>query len=117
MELHQHLQEGYAQAEREQNFDIGWAQEHRLLLDGALVAHALLQEGMGQMPFNLPAELDIGLAQLDILLAGHQRRNAIAPESWLDVAVNTGEGLLVWEKHLVVLATQMETAMLVTGLP
>ncbi|KAG6897039.1 hypothetical protein C0993_007814 [Termitomyces sp. T159_Od127] len=92
-----------------------WAQEHRLLLDGASMAHALLQEGVGQMPFNLPAELDIGLAQLDILLAGHQRCNAIAPGSWLDVAVDTGEGLPVREEHLAALATQMEMAMLVTG--
>ncbi|KAG6882774.1 hypothetical protein C0993_009205 [Termitomyces sp. T159_Od127] len=89
--------------------------EHRLLLDGASAAHALLREGVGWMPFNLPAELDIGLAQLDILLAGHWRRNTIAPSLWLDVAVDTGEGLPVREDHLVALATQMETAMLVTG--
>ncbi|KAG6894837.1 hypothetical protein C0993_010608, partial [Termitomyces sp. T159_Od127] len=94
-----------------------WAREHRLLLDGASAAHALLREGVGRMPFNLPAELDIGLAQLDILLAGHRRRNAIAPGSWLDVAVDTGEGLPVREDHLAALATQMETAMLVTGPP
>ncbi|KAG6864670.1 hypothetical protein C0993_008666 [Termitomyces sp. T159_Od127] len=93
----------------------GWAWEHRLLLDGASAAHTLLWEGVGQMPFNLPAELDIGLAQLDILLAGHQRRNAIAPGSWLNMAINMGEGLPVWEEHLASLVTQMETAMLVTG--
>ncbi|KAG6895069.1 hypothetical protein C0993_010210 [Termitomyces sp. T159_Od127] len=94
-----------------------WAWEHRLLLDGASAAHALLREGVGRMPFNLPAELDIGLAQLDILLAGHRRRNAIAPGSWLDVAVDTGEGLPVREEHLAALATQMEMAMLVMGPP
>ncbi|KAG6875819.1 hypothetical protein C0993_007263 [Termitomyces sp. T159_Od127] len=58
-----------------------WAREHQLLLDSASAAHTLLQEGVGQMPFNLPTELDIGLAQLDILLAGHWRQNAIAPGS------------------------------------
>ncbi|KAG6898438.1 hypothetical protein C0993_006866 [Termitomyces sp. T159_Od127] len=92
-----------------------WAWEHRLLLDGASAAHALLREGVGRMPFNLPAELDIGMAQLDILLVGHRRRNAIAPRSWLDVAVDTGEGLPVRGDHLASLAAQMETAMSVTG--
>ncbi|KAG6865892.1 hypothetical protein C0993_007781 [Termitomyces sp. T159_Od127] len=72
---------------------------------------------VGRMPFNLPAELDIGLAQLDILLAGHWQRNTIASGSWLDMAVDTGERLLVREEHLAALATQMETAMLVTGPP
>ncbi|KAG6882986.1 hypothetical protein C0993_008383 [Termitomyces sp. T159_Od127] len=71
--------------------------------------------GVGRMPFNLPAELDIGLAQLDILLAGHRWRNAIAPGSWLDVAIDMGEGLPVREEHLASLATQMEMAMLVMG--
>ncbi|KAG6867763.1 hypothetical protein C0993_011452 [Termitomyces sp. T159_Od127] len=81
-----------------------------------VMAQALLREGVGRMPFDLPAELDIDLAQLDILLAGHRQHNAIAPGMWLDVAVDRGERLLVRGDHLALLAAQMKMAMLVTGL-
>ncbi|KAG6874865.1 hypothetical protein C0993_011871 [Termitomyces sp. T159_Od127] len=90
-----------------------WVREHRLLLDGASAAQASLREGVARMPFDLPVELDHGLSQLELLLAGHQRRNAIAPGSWMDMAMDAGESLPLREDHLAVLAARMETAMVV----
>ncbi|KAG6864302.1 hypothetical protein C0993_009023, partial [Termitomyces sp. T159_Od127] len=93
-----------------------WVQEHWLLLDGASAAQALLWDGIAWMPFNLPMELDHGLAQLELLLVGHWQQNAIAPGSWMDVAVDAGESLLLWEDHLVSLVAQMEMAVVIKRL-
>ncbi|KAG5330991.1 hypothetical protein C0989_008456, partial [Termitomyces sp. Mn162] len=59
-----------------------WVREHRVLLDGASTVFALIQDGLTQGSAVQPPKLQQGMAQLERLLAGHRRRNAVAPGSW-----------------------------------
>ncbi|KAG5331328.1 hypothetical protein C0989_008147 [Termitomyces sp. Mn162] len=58
-----------------------WVREHWVLLDGASAAFTSIQDGLSQGSMVQPPELQQGMAQLERLLAGHRRRNAVAPGS------------------------------------
>ncbi|KNZ81367.1 hypothetical protein J132_01060 [Termitomyces sp. J132] len=49
-----------------------WVWEHQVLLDGASMAFALIQDGLTQGSMVQPPELQQGMARLERLLAGHQ---------------------------------------------
>ncbi|KNZ80454.1 hypothetical protein J132_05574 [Termitomyces sp. J132] len=59
-----------------------WVWEHWVLLDGASTAFASIQDGLMQGSAVQPPELQQGIARLERLLAGHWRRNVVAPGSW-----------------------------------
>ncbi|KNZ76233.1 hypothetical protein J132_11103 [Termitomyces sp. J132] len=85
-----------------------WVWEHWVLLDGASMAFALIQDGLAQMPVGQPPELQQGMARVGRLLAGHRQHNAVAPGSWWEVAVDVGEALPGLAEVLVVVQAQME---------
>ncbi|KAG5733054.1 hypothetical protein E4T56_gene3574 [Termitomyces sp. T112] len=93
-----------------------WVREHRVLLDGASTAFASIQDGLTQGSAVQPPELQQGMARLERLLAGHQRRNAVAPGSWWEVAADAGEALPGLAEILAVVRAQMEVDLGV-GLP
>ncbi|KAG5331358.1 hypothetical protein C0989_008088, partial [Termitomyces sp. Mn162] len=70
-----------------------WVREHWVLLDGASVAFTSIQDGLTQGSAVQPPELQQGMVRLERLLAGHWRRNAVAPGSWWEVAADAGEAL------------------------
>ncbi|KNZ80796.1 hypothetical protein J132_04301 [Termitomyces sp. J132] len=85
-----------------------WVREHRVLLDGASAAFTLIQDGLAQMPMGQPPELQQEMARVGRLLAGHRRRNAVAPGSWWEVAADAGEALPRLAEVLAVVRAQME---------
>ncbi|KAG5723937.1 hypothetical protein E4T56_gene9726 [Termitomyces sp. T112] len=87
---------------------LGWVWEHRVLLDGASAAFVPIQDGLMQGSTVQPPELQQGMAQLERLLAGHWRHNAVAPGLWWEVAVDVGEALPGLAEVLVVVQAQME---------
>ncbi|KAG5726345.1 hypothetical protein E4T56_gene19669 [Termitomyces sp. T112] len=87
---------------------LDWVREHQVLLDGASMAFASIQDRLMQGSAVQPPELQQGMAQLERLLAGHWRRNAVAPESWWEVAVDVGEALPGLAEVLAVVRAQME---------
>ncbi|KAG5322752.1 hypothetical protein C0989_012488, partial [Termitomyces sp. Mn162] len=93
-----------------------WVQEHRVLLDGASAAFVSIQDGLTQGSAVQPPELQQGMARLERLLAGHRRRNAVAPGSWWEVAADAGEALPGLVEVLAVVQAQMEVDLGV-GLP
>ncbi|KAG5332539.1 hypothetical protein C0989_006976 [Termitomyces sp. Mn162] len=93
-----------------------WVQEHRVLLDGASAAFASIQDRLTQGSVVQPPELQQGMAQLERLLAGHRRHNAVAPGSWWEVAADAGEVLPGLAEVLAVVRAQMEVNLGV-GLP
>ncbi|KAG5348775.1 hypothetical protein C0989_008311 [Termitomyces sp. Mn162] len=93
-----------------------WVQEHRVLLDGVSMAFVSIQDGLMQGSAVQPPELQQGMAQLERLLAGHQRCNAVAPGLWWEVAVDMGEALLGLVEVLAVVRAQMEVDLGI-GLP
>ncbi|KNZ77136.1 hypothetical protein J132_06621 [Termitomyces sp. J132] len=93
-----------------------WVREHRVLLDGASMAFASIQDGLTQGSMVQPPELQQGMAQLERLLAGHRRRNAVAPGSWWEVAADMGEALPGLAEVLAVVRAQMEVDLGI-GLP
>ncbi|KNZ82353.1 hypothetical protein J132_00168, partial [Termitomyces sp. J132] len=93
-----------------------WVREHWVLLDGASVAFALIQDGLTQGSAVQPPELQQGMVRLERLLAGHRRCNAVAPGSWWEVAANVGEALPGLAEILAVVWAQMEVDLGV-GLP
>ncbi|KAG5332930.1 hypothetical protein C0989_006421 [Termitomyces sp. Mn162] len=93
-----------------------WVREHRVLLDGASAAFALIQDGLTQGSMVQPPELQQGMVQLERLLAGHWRRNAVAPGSWWEVVADAGEALPGLAEVLAVVRAQMEVDLGV-GLP
>ncbi|KAG6865799.1 hypothetical protein C0993_007815, partial [Termitomyces sp. T159_Od127] len=52
---------------------------------------------MGAPVFDLPLELNHGLGQLDLLLAGHWQQNMLALKLWMDIVVNAEKLLLLLE--------------------
>ncbi|KAG5332749.1 hypothetical protein C0989_006569 [Termitomyces sp. Mn162] len=93
-----------------------WVWEHRVLLDGASVAFASIQDGLTQGSAAQPLELQQRMARLERLLAGHRRRNAVAPGSWWEVAADMEEALPELAEILAVVQAQMEVDLGV-GLP
>ncbi|KAG5348907.1 hypothetical protein C0989_007235 [Termitomyces sp. Mn162] len=93
-----------------------WVWEHWVLLDGASAAFMSIQDGLMQGSVAQPPELQQGMAQLERLLAGHWRRNAVAPGSWWEVAADAGEALPGLAEILAVVQAQMEVDLGV-GLP
>ncbi|KAG5732283.1 hypothetical protein E4T56_gene11365 [Termitomyces sp. T112] len=93
-----------------------WVWEHRVLLDGASAAFASIQDGLMQGSTVQPPELQQGMARLERLLAGHQRRNVVALGLWWEVAADVGEALLGLAEILAVVQAQMEVDLGV-GLP
>ncbi|KAG5349378.1 hypothetical protein C0989_004273 [Termitomyces sp. Mn162] len=85
-----------------------WVWEHRVLLDGASTAFALIQDRLAQMPVGQPPELQQGMARVGRLLAGHRQRNAVAPGSWWEVAADMREALPRLAEVLAVVWAQME---------
>ncbi|KAG5725277.1 hypothetical protein E4T56_gene12653 [Termitomyces sp. T112] len=95
---------------------VRWVQEHRVLLDGASTAFALIQDGLMQGSAVQPPELQQGMAQLERLLAGHRQRNAVALGLWWEVAADAGEALPGLAEVLAVVWAQMEVDLGI-GLP
>ncbi|KNZ71607.1 hypothetical protein J132_08118 [Termitomyces sp. J132] len=93
-----------------------WVREHRVFLDGASAVFALIQDGLMQGSAVQPPELQQGMAQLERLLAGHRRHNAVAPGSRWEVAADAGEALPGLAEILAVVWAQMEVDLGV-GLP
>ncbi|KAG5719027.1 hypothetical protein E4T56_gene20414 [Termitomyces sp. T112] len=93
-----------------------WVQEHRVLLDGASTAFMSIQNGLTQGPVVQPPELQQRMVQLERLLAGHWRCNAVAPGSWWEVAADAGEALPGLAEVLAVVQAQMEVNLGI-GLP
>ncbi|KAG5350409.1 hypothetical protein C0989_011184 [Termitomyces sp. Mn162] len=93
-----------------------WVQEHQVLLDGASAAFVSIQDGLMQGSMVQPPELQQGMAQLERLLAGHRRRNAVALGSWWEVAVDVGEAFPGLAEVLAVVRAQMEVDLGI-GLP
>ncbi|KAG5349241.1 hypothetical protein C0989_005060, partial [Termitomyces sp. Mn162] len=93
-----------------------WVREHQVLLDGASAAFVLIQDRLTQGSVVQPLELQQGMARLERLLAGHQRCNAVAPESWWEVAADAGEALPGLAEVLAVVRAQMEVDLGI-GLP
>ncbi|KAG5348822.1 hypothetical protein C0989_007940 [Termitomyces sp. Mn162] len=85
-----------------------WVWEHQVLLDSASAAFASIQDRLVQMPMGQPPELQQGMARVGRLLVGHRRRNAVAPESWWEVAADAGEALPGLAEVLAVVRAQME---------
>ncbi|KAG5732295.1 hypothetical protein E4T56_gene11359 [Termitomyces sp. T112] len=85
-----------------------WVWEHRVLLDSASAAFVSIQDGLAQMPMGQPPELQQEMARVGRLLVEHRRRNAVAPESWWEVAADTGKALLGLAEVLAVVQAQME---------
>lgn len=86
-----------------------------MLLNGASMAHVSIEEGLGQMPFDLLAELEQDMARLDMLLVGHCQRNVLPPGLWLEVATDMGEDLPCHEDNVAALTLQMEAALAIEG--
>ncbi|KAG5732790.1 hypothetical protein E4T56_gene2822 [Termitomyces sp. T112] len=97
-------------------FGACWVQEHWVLLDGASMAFTSIQDGLMQGSTVQPPELQQGMAQLERLLVGHRRRNAVAPGLWWEVAADAGEALPGLAEVLAVVQAQMEVNLGV-GLP
>ncbi|KAG5735355.1 hypothetical protein E4T56_gene12820 [Termitomyces sp. T112] len=93
-----------------------WVREHWVLLDGASVVFVSIQDRLTQGSMVQPPELQQGMAQLERLLAGHRRHNAVAPGLWWEVAADVGEALLGLAEILAVVQAQMEVDLGV-GLP
>ncbi|KAG5329710.1 hypothetical protein C0989_009339 [Termitomyces sp. Mn162] len=93
-----------------------WVREHRVLLDGASAAFASIQDGLTQGSMVQPLELQQGMVQLERLLAGHWRCNAVAPGLWWEVVADTGEALPGLVEVLVVVRAQIEVNLGI-GLP
>ncbi|KAG5348679.1 hypothetical protein C0989_008968 [Termitomyces sp. Mn162] len=93
-----------------------WVQEHLVLLDGASVAFASIQDGLTQGSAVQPPELQQGMARLERLLVGHWQRNAVAPGLWWEVVADAGEALPGLAEILAVVQAQMEVDLGV-GLP
>ncbi|KAG5734539.1 hypothetical protein E4T56_gene4306 [Termitomyces sp. T112] len=93
-----------------------WVREHRVLLDGASAVFASIQDGLTQGSAVQPLELQQGMVRLERLLAGHWRRNAVAPGLWWEVAADAGEALPGLAEILAVVRAQMEVDLGV-GLP
>ncbi|KNZ76260.1 hypothetical protein J132_11130 [Termitomyces sp. J132] len=93
-----------------------WVWEHWVLLDSASMAFASIQDGLMQGSTVQPLELQQGMARLERLLAGHWRRNAVAPGSWWEVAADAEEALLGLAEVLAVVQAQMEVDLGI-GLP
>ncbi|KAG5720948.1 hypothetical protein E4T56_gene872 [Termitomyces sp. T112] len=93
-----------------------WVREHWVLLDGASAAFASIQDGLTQGSMVQPPELQQGMVQLERLLVGHWRRNAVALGSWWEVVADAGEALPGLAEVLVVVRAQMEVDLGV-GLP
>ncbi|KAG5724667.1 hypothetical protein E4T56_gene3718 [Termitomyces sp. T112] len=70
-----------------------WVQEHRVLLNSASTTFASIQDRLMQGSTVQLPELQQGMAQLERLLAGHRQCNAVALESWWEVAADVGEAL------------------------
>ncbi|KAG5723657.1 hypothetical protein E4T56_gene20231 [Termitomyces sp. T112] len=85
-----------------------WVWEHQVLLDSTSAAFVSIQDGLAQMPMGQPPELQQGMARVGRLLAGHRRRNAVAPGSWWEVAVDVGEALPGLAEVLAVVQAQIE---------
>ncbi|KNZ76574.1 hypothetical protein J132_09434 [Termitomyces sp. J132] len=85
-----------------------WVQEHWVLLDGASMAFASIQDELAQMPVGQPPELQQGMARVGRLLAGHRQHNAVAPGLWWEVAADAGKALLGLAEVLAVMRAQME---------
>ncbi|KAG5732236.1 hypothetical protein E4T56_gene11475 [Termitomyces sp. T112] len=85
-----------------------WVREHWVLLDGASVVFASIQDGLAQMPVGQPPELQQGMVRVGRLLAGHRQHNAVAPGLWWEVAVDAGEALPGLAEVLAVVQAQME---------
>ncbi|KAG5719794.1 hypothetical protein E4T56_gene7284 [Termitomyces sp. T112] len=93
-----------------------WVREHWVLLDGASAVFVSIQDGLMQGSAVQPPELQQGMVQLERLLAGHRRRNVVAPGSWWEVAADTGEALPGLAEVLAVVRAQMEVDLGI-GLP
>lgn len=77
---------------------LGWAWEHRLLLNRAATALTSLQEGQ-QLELMTPGiEQDMDL--LGRLVAAHQQRNVPASGTWFERVLDEGELLLSWDQLL-----------------
>ncbi|KAG5349966.1 hypothetical protein C0989_001010 [Termitomyces sp. Mn162] len=87
---------------------LGWVREHWVLLDGASTAFVSIQDRLAQGSAVQPPELQQGMVQLERLLAGHRRRNVVAPGSWWEVAADVGEALPGLAEVLAVVWAQME---------
>ncbi|KAG5337228.1 hypothetical protein C0989_010163 [Termitomyces sp. Mn162] len=85
-----------------------WVWEHRVLLDSASAAFALIQDGLTQGSAVQPPELQQGMVQLERLLAGHWQRNAVALGLWWEVAADAEEALPGLAEVLAVVRAQME---------
>ncbi|KAG5728484.1 hypothetical protein E4T56_gene19561 [Termitomyces sp. T112] len=85
-----------------------WVWEHQVLLDGASVAFASIQDGLVQVSMDHPPELQQGIVRVGRLLAEHWQHNAVAPRSWWEVAVDVEEALPGLAEVLVVVWAQME---------
>lgn len=75
---------------------LDWAQEHRLLMDGAAVVLALLQEEqwLGWMTPRTEQGLDL----LGKLVAVHWWRNVPALDSWFEKVLDEGKSLPSWDQ-------------------
>ncbi|KAG5331231.1 hypothetical protein C0989_008231 [Termitomyces sp. Mn162] len=93
-----------------------WVWEHWVLLDITSMAFASIQDGLTQGSTVQPLELQQGMARLERLLAGHRRRNAVAPGSWWEVAADAEEALPGLAEVLAVVQAQMEVDLGI-GLP
>ncbi|KAG5715170.1 hypothetical protein E4T56_gene3086 [Termitomyces sp. T112] len=89
-------------------YDQGAEALHCILLDGALAAFALMQDGLVWMLRELPPELEQESHQMGQLLVGHQQRSAADPGAWWEVATNVGEPLPRQLEVLTIVVTQME---------
>ncbi|KAG5331570.1 hypothetical protein C0989_007986 [Termitomyces sp. Mn162] len=85
-----------------------WVWEHRVLLDGASMAFASIQDGLVQMPVGQPPELQQEMARVGRLLVGHRQHNAVASGSWWEVAADAEEALPELAEVLAVVQAQME---------
>ncbi|KAG5348509.1 hypothetical protein C0989_010257 [Termitomyces sp. Mn162] len=88
-----------------------WAQEHRILLDGASAALGSIHDGLARMPGDLPPELGQGVTQMGHLLAGHWRRATADPGAWWEVATDVGEPLPGQPEVLAAVVAQLEVVM------
>ncbi|KAG5329692.1 hypothetical protein C0989_009408, partial [Termitomyces sp. Mn162] len=88
-----------------------WAQEHRILLDGASAALGSIHDGLARMPRDLPPELGQGVTQMGRLLAGHRRRATADPRAWWEIATDVGEPLPGQPEVLAAVVAQLEVFM------
>ncbi|KAG5349567.1 hypothetical protein C0989_003067 [Termitomyces sp. Mn162] len=104
------VEQGAVEAERARaESHLDWVQQHCiLLLDGASAAYASMQDGLAQMPRELPSELEQGFCQMGQLLVRHWQRSAADPGAWWKVATDVGEPLPRQPEVLAIVVTQME---------